>query len=499
MQPKRRVSVAFVLLCGLASPLGLGAQERAASRERIRSFITGEVGKPPALMPSMVIAVVKDDVIVWEEAFGWADQQRRVAATTTTPYYLASVTKVLTSTALVLLANEGRIDMNRSVNAYLGSHKLRPALWDENAITVERVANQMSGLTTFDLSCASAAPCRLESAIDRFGVIVRPPGDTFDYSNLNYGVLGTVIAQASKQTYEDYLRRAIFSPLGMRDCGIGSDDLPSRRAIRYPFGTTRATEIRYSASVGASGAFCSAHSLALFARALLNLSPAPGDRRWSTLLPSSGVDTGPGQPAGLMYNHGWWIQPDYVGTLSIDAMGGTTDASALIRLIPTERLAVIVLANGATDYGHVADLIVDEFVPAIRERRKTWTPPPPVARQRRPTAPELVGTWIGSIDTYRGKRELTISIDAAGTVTGSLAGVTTEISLTNGVSSGPRVFGLLANADLGIDESKSGSYDVQLSLALYGSRLAGSASTRAHTGAVSNPVTFLAELTQRPN
>src|SRR5690242_40243 len=140
MQPKLRVIVAVVLLGGLASPLGLGAQDRAANKERIRSFITSEVGKPPAL-PSMAIAVVKDDVIVWEEAFGWADQRRRVAATTTTPYYLASVTKVLTSTALSLLANEGRIDMNRSVNAYLGSHKLRPALWDENAITVERVVN----------------------------------------------------------------------------------------------------------------------------------------------------------------------------------------------------------------------------------------------------------------------------------------------------------------------------------------------------------------------
>lgn len=358
----------------------------------------------------------------------------------------------------------------------------------------------MSGLTTFDLSCASAAPCRLESAVDRFGVIVRSPGDTFDYSNPNYGILGAVVAQVSKQTYGDYLRRAIFSPLGMRDCGIGPDNLPNRSAIRYEYGTIRSAERQYSASPGASSGFCSAHSLALFARALLSQSSSPDARRWSTSLPTSGVETGPGLPTGQMYSRGWWIQPNYVGATSLEASGGTTNASTLVRLIPAERLAVIVLANGATDVAKVADAIVDEFIPAIGERRKTWMPPAPVARpQRRPTERELVGTWVGSIDTYRGQRKLTISIDAGGAATGSLAGVTTEIRLTNGVSSGPSVFGLLANADLRIDESKSGSYDVQLSLALYGSRLAGSASTRAHMGAVSNPVTFLAELTQRQN
>jgi CubicO group peptidase (beta-lactamase class C family) len=167
---------------------------------------------PRQLLPSMAIAVVHGDVIVWEEAFGWADQRRRVAATPTTPYSLASVTKAFTGSALVLLADEGRLDMNRSVNTYLGSDKVRPGLWDANAITVQRVANQMSGLTTFDLGCESAAPCQLESVIGRFGIIVRPPGELFDYSNLNYGILGAVIAQASKETYAAYLRRAIFHP-----------------------------------------------------------------------------------------------------------------------------------------------------------------------------------------------------------------------------------------------------------------------------------------------
>ena len=182
-----------------------------------------------------------------------------------------------------------------------------------------------------------------------------------------------------------------------------------------------------------------------------------------------------------MYSRGWWIQPDYVGTPSIYASGGTTNGSALVRVIPAERLAVVVLANIGFLLDTVADAVVDEFVPAIRERRKTWTPPPPVTRQRRPFEPGLVGTWVGAIDTYRGKRPLTISIDASGTLTGSLGRGATEIGVTNGVTSGPRTFGRLPAADLAIEEAKTGSYDVQFSLEMYGSRLAGSATTTART------------------
>jgi CubicO group peptidase (beta-lactamase class C family) len=497
MLPRVRIVTAAVVLGCAAAPTIVRGQDLAAGKERIRSWITGQLGAPPALMPSMAIAVVHGDVIVWEEAFGWADQQRRIAATPTTPYSLASVTKAFTGSALVLLADEGRLDMNRSVNTYLGSDKVRPGLWDANAITVQRVANQMSGLTSFDLGCESASPCQLESVIGRFGIIVRPPGELFDYSNLNYGILGAVIAQASKETYAAYLRRAIFNPLGMRDCGIAPDDRASRVAIRYDIGTTRGTELRYSAAPGASGGYCSAHSLALFARALLNQSPAPGARRWSTLLPSKGIETGPGLPAGLMYSHGWWIQPDYVGTPSIEASGGTRNSSALVRIIPAERFAVIVLVNSAADVGHVADVIVDEFVPAIRERRKDWTPPAPVARQRRPASPELEGTWVGSIETYRGTRALTIFIDASGEVTGTLAGATAAVRLTGGGASGPRVFGTLPEADLGIDEARAGSYDVRLGLAMYGPRLAGFATTAARPGSSAPPLSFLVALTRR--
>jgi CubicO group peptidase (beta-lactamase class C family) len=490
--------VGLTVLVGALTSRQMHAQDLDRGKERIRSLIMSELAGATRL-PSIAVAVVRGDTIVLEQAFGWADQARRIAATPTTPYYLASVTKVFTGTALAVLASERKVDMNQPVNVYLGSHKVRAALWDESAITVERVADHTAGLTTFNLDCDSAEPCRIDRVIDRFGVIVRPPGENFDYSNLGYGILGEVIARTSKRSYGEFLRRAVFEPLGMLDCEVAANGLPRRAAAGYVAGTTRVFATPYSAT---PGVFCSAHSLALFGRALLQPSPdASSDaraRHWAALLPLSGVPAvQTGTPSGTMYRRGWLIEPDYVGMHSIVASGGTAYASAILRLIPGERLAVVVLANMGADVSRIADAVVDECVPSIRERRKSWTPPPPLTRQRRAISPELVGTWAGAIDTYRGKRSLTLSIDSSGEVTGALAGATIEVRLTGGGASGPRVFGRLPGADLGIEEATPGTYDVQLGLAMYGSHLAGFATTAARPDSSTPALTFLVDLTRR--
>ena len=108
-----------------------------------------------------------------------------------------------------------------------------------------------------------------------------------------------------------------------------------------------------------------------------------------------------------------------------------------------------------------------------------------------------MGTWVGAIDTYRGTRSLTLSIDSSGAVTGALAGAKMEVRLTGGGASGPRVFGRLPEADLGIEEARPGSYDVQLGLAMYGSRLVGSATTAARPDSSAPALTFLVELTRQ--
>lgn len=75
-------------------------------------------------VPSLAIAVARGDDILWEEAFGWADRERGLRATPDTPFALASMSKPLTATGLMVLVERGLVDLDRPINDYLGETKV---------------------------------------------------------------------------------------------------------------------------------------------------------------------------------------------------------------------------------------------------------------------------------------------------------------------------------------------------------------------------------------
>src|SRR5437588_5532254 len=97
-------------------------------------------------LPSLAVAVAREGQIVWEEGFGWADRENRVPATEHTMYSLASISKPITATGLMLLVERGQIELDRPINDYLGDAKLTARVGDAVGATVRRVANHTSGL-----------------------------------------------------------------------------------------------------------------------------------------------------------------------------------------------------------------------------------------------------------------------------------------------------------------------------------------------------------------
>src|SRR5438045_1837670 len=96
--------------------------------------------------PSIAVAVAKDGRIIWEQGFGWADREKRIAAGEHTMYSLASISKPITATGLMTLVQAGKIDLDRPVNEYLGNAKVRGRAGDAAQATVRRIANHSSGL-----------------------------------------------------------------------------------------------------------------------------------------------------------------------------------------------------------------------------------------------------------------------------------------------------------------------------------------------------------------
>src|SRR5579872_1053556 len=169
-------------------------------------------------IPSLTIAVVQGNAVLWEEGFGWADRECRIAATPHTLYSMASISKPITATALMILKERGLLDLDHPINDYLGDSKLRAWVGNAEDATVRRVANHTSGLPMhyqFFYQDEPHQPPPVGETIRRYGNLVTVPGERFQYSNLGYGLLSEVIARLSGKSYADFLREELFLPLGM--------------------------------------------------------------------------------------------------------------------------------------------------------------------------------------------------------------------------------------------------------------------------------------------
>ena len=90
-------------------------------------------------LPSVSVAVAKNGKIIWEQAFGWADREKMIPATPDTIYALASLTKPYTSTGVMELVEQHKIDLDHPINEYLGSAPLTAISGDASGATLRRV------------------------------------------------------------------------------------------------------------------------------------------------------------------------------------------------------------------------------------------------------------------------------------------------------------------------------------------------------------------------
>lgn len=232
--------------------------------EGVRDRIRCELAKSCA--PSLAVSVSRNGEILWEEAFGWADREKRIPATAHTLYSLASVSKPITATALMVLVERGKIDLDAPVNRYLSrDSQIKVWIGDPDEVTVRRLASHTAGLPgqcNFYSADEIAQKPTMEESIRRYGNIVTLPGERYRYSNFGYGIMDHLIARVSGMTYEEFLRHEVFAPLGMTHSSVGiGPGLAAFEAIRYDE-TDKPIPFYVSDHAGASEVYTSVHDLA---------------------------------------------------------------------------------------------------------------------------------------------------------------------------------------------------------------------------------------------
>jgi len=426
-------------------------------------------------IPGLAVAIASHGRIIYEKGFGWADREKRVPATEHTMFSLASITKPFTTTGLMTLVQAGKVDLDRPANEYLGDAKLQARVGDASKATVRRLANHSAGLPVHYQYFFSDEPYRPPSrdeTILHYGNLITPPGERYQYSNIGFATLDYIISRVSGQSYGDYMRQEVFVKLGLTHTSVGiGPGLENFAAARYDDDGSPLPSYELD-TPGAGGIYSSAHDLVRFGMFhlkdhLADQGAVLSDRSLDELhRPTQDESSEP--RAG--YAIGWEVidRPD--GYHIVTHTGGMPGVATTLLLVPSEDIAVVLLANG----GPAELLAVEQLVMSAVLPRWQHTSQPSPDKKPPPyvPSPELTGNWIGQVHTYAGDRRLQLQFLPNGHVLLQVgdqpASVVSEVVIDRGTLSG------IARGELDTpDVRRHGPCFLELDLQLRGKELTG--------------------------
>lgn len=277
------VALTLVLGCGTpAPPLAMPSLDHA-----LDSLASDALASGPSA--GLSVAVVRRGEVVYARGHGSADLAQGRDVTPETVFVAASVTKLLTSLAVLRLVAEGELGLDDRLADLLPAFPNRE---QGERITVRAMLNHTSGLPDLlgpvvDRWLETGAPADPEFVLAwlRDRPLDFDPGTHWVYSNTGFYLLGLVIEDVAGRPYGDYVREEVALPLGLEDTFLCDDWLfPDRRTVGYEPGEEGlAVSANYETTgvktgFGAAGGFCTTP---------LDLASLPGALSSSGLLPDS--------------------------------------------------------------------------------------------------------------------------------------------------------------------------------------------------------------------
>lgn len=319
-------------------------------RDRIDAYIQSRM--QTANIPGLALGVVYGDEVVYLQGYGIAAPDGR-AVTPQTPFILGSTSKSFTALAVMQLVEAGRIDLDAPVTTYLPWFRTNDAAASAQ-ITVRHLLNQTSGLPAYEgrqgIADNDQSNMALENGVrDLSGVqLSQPAGQSYEYANENYNLLGLIVQAVSGSSYEEYVRSAIFAPLQMTHSAAALSDpaaVDIATGYRYWFFWPVAFDAPYPRRMTPSGfLISSAEDMTHYLIAQLN-GGAYGNNQ---LLSPQRIDTLLTPAARISpsssYGMGWVIE-SHPGTTRIWHNGDVSNFHSNMLLLSDQHIGIVILVN----------------------------------------------------------------------------------------------------------------------------------------------------------
>jgi CubicO group peptidase (beta-lactamase class C family) len=305
-----------------------------------------------ANIPGLALGVVYGDEVVYLQGYGIAAPDGR-AVTPQTPFILGSTSKSLTALAVMQLVEAGKIDLDAPVTEYLPWFRTSNAAASAQ-ITVRNLLDQNSGLPAYEgrrgIADNDQSSMALENGIrDLSGVqLSQPAGQSYEYANENYNILGLIVQAVSGHSYEEYVRSAIFAPLQMSHSAAALSDpaaIDIATGYRYWFFWPLAFDAPYPRRMTPSGSLISsAEDMTHYLIAQLN----GGTYGNNQVLSAQGIDTlhTPGASIGPLSSYGMgWVIQGQPGSTRIWHNGDVSNFHSNLLLLPDQHIGIVILVN----------------------------------------------------------------------------------------------------------------------------------------------------------
>ena len=162
----------------------------------------------------LAVVVVKDNAVVYRNSLGWKDLEGKVPLEADDLFRIASISKSFAAVSILQLVEQGRLSLDDDVGALIGFPVRNPA-FPERVITLGMLLNHTSSITDaqqygrLDIIDPGA------SEAWRGSYAARAPGELYEYSNLGYNMVGTIVERESGQRFDAYVKTHVLEPLGL--------------------------------------------------------------------------------------------------------------------------------------------------------------------------------------------------------------------------------------------------------------------------------------------
>lgn len=350
----------FIFIVGLFLP-----NIYAVAGEKPKPITLTELEKEiPKLMedgniPGLTLVIVKAGGEPYIKSFGHADLEKGNAVTPETLFELCSVSKAFTALAALKLESEGLIDFDAPVSRYIDGFFVT-FQGEPVEITLRQVLHQTTGIpfkSVAKIPVSNADDALQQTVRNLSGFeLSRKPGVAFEYATIHYDIIGAVIEKVTGMSYEDYMSKHVFQPLGLNTTRVGADKSDALMSKGYKIGFFSPRE--YDAPIfrgnnPAGYIVSNGRDMARWLQFQMGLL----DTELRPFIEKSHEPDMSVNPGGRMqsYAMGWSVRQ--YGDELIDHGGMNPNFSAFIGFKPGENVGVVVLTNSNSSYtNHISNI-----------------------------------------------------------------------------------------------------------------------------------------------